>query len=184
MAQGGGACNYIPDQNDRYVAAYSASTGAAMCSNWYTLEIFGPCANNIICLNINILKSSGSCFAVTGPKGSVVVRIVDYCDTVAGVCTEGFFTLDKVCGVIVKNVSIGISHNTNPCSNLCTPVSHSPVDSLHSHRGFHHHWFSGYYIFPSGMSYFETCRVQLWAVWQSKVGPHLYSRLMFDTHRC
>jgi len=72
VAQGGGACGYTPSDSDRNVAAYSAPTVEEMCLN------------------------CGSCFNVTGPKGSAVVRIIDYCDTTQGSCATGFFTLDQV----------------------------------------------------------------------------------------
>jgi len=72
VAQGGGACGYTPNTNDRYVAAYSSPTVAEMC------------------------EQCGNCFNVTGPQGSVVVRIIDYCDVSQGTCNAGSFTLDKV----------------------------------------------------------------------------------------
>jgi len=75
-AQGGaspttGACRWVKSASDINVAAFSAPTTQDMCLN------------------------CGSCFNVTGPIGSTVVRIIDYCDTGAGSCPVGIFTLDK-----------------------------------------------------------------------------------------
>jgi len=82
IAQGGsskttGACRWVKSTSDINVAAYSAPTTPEMCVN------------------------CGNCFNVTGPVGSVVVRIIDYCDTTQGQCTTGFFTLDKVPYVVI-----------------------------------------------------------------------------------
>jgi len=70
VAQGGGACGYTPSNDDLYVAAVSQPTLAEMCG---------------IC---------GTCWHVTGPKGSATVRVVDYCDLSQGPCTANFWTLN------------------------------------------------------------------------------------------
>jgi len=57
-----GACAWVVSKTDLYVAAYTASTSTAECT---------------FC---------GDCYSVTGPKGTAVVRIIDYCDTSAGQC--------------------------------------------------------------------------------------------------
>jgi len=77
-AQGGGACGWTPDMNDLYVAAYSAPTVPEMC------------------------VQCGNCFNVTGPKGSVVVRVIDYCDTTKGSCPTGVWTLDQNPYVVIS----------------------------------------------------------------------------------
>jgi len=96
VSQGGGACGYTPDTNDRYVAAYSAPTNAEMCAQ------------------------CGTCFNVTGPTGSAVVRIIDYCDTSAGTCGSNFFTLDEVPYTVIAGStgtgSVPITYYPVPCN--------------------------------------------------------------------
>jgi len=71
IAQGGGACGYTPNADDVYVAAVSQPTLAQMC---------GMC---------------GTCWRVTGPKGSATVRVVDYCDLSQGACAKNGWTLNE-----------------------------------------------------------------------------------------
>jgi len=95
VSQGGGACGYTPNTSDRYVAAYSAPTNAEMCAQ------------------------CGTCFNVTGPTGSAVVRIIDYCDTSAGQCGPNFFTLDQVPYTVIAGStgtgSVPITYYPVPC---------------------------------------------------------------------
>jgi len=94
-AQGGGACGWTPNMNDLWVAAYSAPTTQQMC------------------------VQCGNCFNVTGPKGSAVVRVIDYCDTTKGSCPTGDWTLDKNPYTVIAGStgtgSVSVTYYPVPC---------------------------------------------------------------------
>jgi len=90
---GNGACGQIHDANDIMVAAIGFPNLADMC---------GQC---------------GNCFNVTGPVGSVVVRVIDYCDLGASQCTSPVWTLNEAPYIIIAG-------STNTGS---VPVTYFPV---------------------------------------------------------
>jgi len=95
-AQGGGACGWTKNTNDLWVAAWSAPTTQDMC------------------------VECGNCFNVIGPTGSAVVRVIDYCDTTAGNCTTGSWTLDKNPYTVIAGSlgtgSVSVTYYPVPCN--------------------------------------------------------------------
>ncbi|HEX8792357.1 MAG TPA: expansin EXLX1 family cellulose-binding protein [Polyangiaceae bacterium] len=98
---GGSSSGGITSQPEQGVATYYAATGDGACS-------FGPSPND---LNVaamdqpewNGSAACGECVAITGPKGSVTVRIVDLCPE----CEMGHLDLSQQAFAQIADVSAG-----------------------------------------------------------------------------
>lgn len=98
---GGSSSGGITSQPEQGVATYYAATGDGACG-------FGPSPND---LNVAAMDQSewngsavcGECVAVTGPKGSVTVRIVDLCPG----CETGHLDLSQQAFAQIADVSAG-----------------------------------------------------------------------------
>lgn len=109
---GGSSSGSIPSQPEQGVATYYAATGDGACS-------FGPSPNDLNVAAMDQPEWNGSavcgeCVAVTGPKGSVTVRIVDLCPE----CEAGHLDLSQQAFAQIADVSAGkvaITWKVVPC---------------------------------------------------------------------
>jgi expansin (peptidoglycan-binding protein) len=109
---GGSSSGGIPSQPEQGVATYYDATGDGACS-------FGPSPNNLNVAAMDQPEWNGSavcgeCVAVTGPKGSVTVRIVDLCPG----CEQGHLDLSQQAFAQIADVSAGkvsITWRVVPC---------------------------------------------------------------------
>ena len=100
-SSGGGSSGGISSQPEQGVATYYAATGDGACS-------FGPSPNDLNVAAMDQPEWNGSavcgeCVAVTGPKGSVTVRIVDLCPG----CEMGHLDLSQQAFAQIADVSAG-----------------------------------------------------------------------------
>lgn len=120
---GGGGSNYV-GKSESGVATYYAADGSGNCS-------FDPSPNDLDVAamddpewdNSNVC---GECVAVTGPKGSVTVRIVDRCPE----CETGHLDLSESAFAKIADVSAGrvpITWKVVAC-NVTGPVSYHYKD--------------------------------------------------------
>jgi expansin len=96
-ADGGGACMFDPTPNDLMVGAMNTA----------------DFANSAIC---------GSCVSITGPHGTITVRIVDLCPG----CASGSIDLSPLAFSLLADTSLGkvpITWHLVPC-NLAGPVAY------------------------------------------------------------
>lgn len=110
---GGSSSGGISSQPEQGVATYYAATGDGACS-------FGPSPNDLNVAAMDQPEWNGSavcgeCVAITGPKGSVTVRIVDLCPE----CEPGHLDLSQQAFAQIADVSAGkvpITWKVVPCS--------------------------------------------------------------------
>jgi expansin (peptidoglycan-binding protein) len=110
---GGSSSGGISWQPEQGIATYYAATGDGACG-------FGPSPND---LNVAAMDQSewsgsavcGECVAITGPKGSVTVRIVDLCPG----CETGHLDLSQQAFAQIADVSAGrvsVTWKVVPCN--------------------------------------------------------------------
>ena len=98
---GGGGAGPALGQSEQGVATYYAATGDGACS-------FGPSPNDLDVAAMDLPEWDGSgvcgeCVTVTGPGGSVTVRIVDQCPD----CEVGHLDLSQEAFAKIADVSAG-----------------------------------------------------------------------------
>jgi len=109
---GGSSSGGISSTPEQGVATYYAATGDGACG-------FGPSPNDLNVAAMDQPEWNGSavcgeCVAVTGPKGSVTVRIVDLCPE----CETGHLDLSQQAFAQIADVSAGkvsITWKVVPC---------------------------------------------------------------------
>jgi len=109
---GGSSSGGISSTPEQGVATYYAATGDGACG-------FGPSPNDLNVAAMDQPEWNGSavcgeCVAVTGPKGSVTVRIVDLCPE----CEPGHLDLSQQAFAQIADVSAGkvsITWKVVPC---------------------------------------------------------------------
>jgi expansin (peptidoglycan-binding protein) len=109
---GGSSSGGISSTPEQGVATYYAATGDGACG-------FGPSPNDLNVAAMDQPEWNGSavcgeCVAVTGPKGSLTVRIVDLCPG----CEQGHLDLSQQAFAQIADVSAGkvpITWKVVPC---------------------------------------------------------------------
>jgi expansin len=120
-----GGSSGISSTPEQGVATYYAATGDGACS-------FGPSPNDLNVAAMDQPEWNGSavcgeCVAITGPNGSVTVRIVDLCPG----CEQGHLDLSQQAFAQIADVSAGkvpITWKVVACNNVTGNVEYQIKD--------------------------------------------------------